>query len=74
MPLPGLEPARRLHVRQLDPGRIRERHRVQRAVHGDVLNVELPRRKARHRLARLVSILLTDAPSHGGPWFGFFAS
>ena len=59
------------HIRQPDPSRIRWRHR---AVHGDVLDVKLCRRKAKRRACAAVSIHVTEATSHGPPWLGSLAS
>ena len=57
-----------------DPGRIGELHGVQRAVHGDVLNVKLPRRKARPTAPRAAVGILTGGYELWTSWFGFYAS
>jgi len=43
---PGLEPTGRGHVRQPDPGRVRQRHPVPRAILSEGLDIELTGRRA----------------------------
>jgi hypothetical protein len=52
LPLPGLEPARRLHVRERDSGRRCERHLAPRAVLRDGLDTELTAWRVRCRAMR----------------------